>query len=95
MMKRQEFGSGEPASPHPTLCHSEPGVKPGEEPASVRVERTLLSAAFDFAFVFDSRPRLPPVPVERLLRFLVALKQKLQIVIKPHQQKKRPRLQAF
>ncbi len=33
--------------------------------------------------------------VERLLRFLVALDQDVQIVIKPHHQKKRPALQVF
>jgi|HubBroStandDraft_3_1064219.scaffolds.fasta_scaffold25040_2 hypothetical protein len=38
-------------------CHSEPGPKPGEEPAvravTARVERTLLSVAFDLAVAFE------------------------------------------
>jgi len=47
----------------------------GAEPAFAfaRVERTLLSAAFDFALVFDLRGDFRQFSVERLLRFLVAL----------------------
>jgi len=62
----------------PNLCHSEPGPKPGEEPAvravTARVERTLLSVAFDLAGALNltlaipvaaqplPSPSLPPNP---------------------------------
>jgi hypothetical protein len=45
------------SKPIPNLCHSEPGPKPGEELAvravTARVERTLLSVAFDLAVAFE------------------------------------------
>jgi hypothetical protein len=49
----------EHTSPIPYPCHSEPGAKPGEEPAvpaTALVERTLLSVALDLDFEVERAP---------------------------------------
>jgi hypothetical protein len=46
-----QLASGSPTDAPFNRCHSEPGTKPGKEPAcpvpTIHVERTLLSVAFD------------------------------------------------
>jgi len=48
------------SKPIPNLCHSEPGPKPGEEPAvravTARVQRTLLSVDVALAFELKGSP---------------------------------------